>query len=530
MKLKKLLALALALATCASLMAGCGKKDSSNTSGSGETEYRDTLVLAAGTDQNYMDGQMNNTNDTVLRAVYSQLVRRNADNKIVGDLAEDWSVSEDGCTWTFHLKKGVKFHSGKELTSADVKASYDRLLDENSPVRYSGLVRGYIKECKAPDPYTVELITPSPIAPMLANLCHRSNLILNADYIEKYGLDLGLTVESVDGTGPYRLESWAPGQEMILERFDDYFNGAVPTKTVDIMIIPDANARLMALQTGEIDVGIVAASDVNTVREDEDLQAVSFDGIGSYGLQFNCANEYLSNPKCRQAVSLAIDREAIVNTLLKDIAMGVSTCPVNPLVWGYNDLGPIKQDLEKSKALLAEAGYPNGFDFTIMVMTSYNKSLEATEMIVSDLAKVGINAKIETVDGATFKAHMGNRSHPGEDFPYGMMYMGYGAGTADCDEGLRRLWTTSPDGNNNNNYGWYSNARVDELLEQASMEMDETKRMALYKEAEQILFLDDPAAVWLYDSYDVWCMSKKVEGFKQNVNSVIFWDDLRVAK
>lgn len=531
MKLKKMIALALALATCTSLLAGCGKKEGDASGSQGGTgEYRDTLVLAAGMDQNCMDGQMNNTNDTILRAVYSQLVRRNADNKIEGDLAEDWSVSEDGCTWTFHLKKGVKFHSGKELTSADVKASYDRLLAKDSPVRYSSLVQGYIKECNAPDPYTVELVTPSPVAPMLANLCHRSNLILNADYIEKYGMDLGLTVESVDGTGPYRLTSWDPNREMTLERFDDYFKGAVPTENVEVMIVPDANARLMGLQTGELDVAIVSASDVNTVREDDDLTAVPFDGIGSYGLQFNCANEFMADPKCRQAVSLAINRQAIVDTLLKDIAMGVSTCPVNPLVWGYNDLGVIEQDLEKSKALLAEAGYPNGFEITIMVMPGYNKALEATEMVVSDLAKVGITAKIETVDGATFKSYMGNRSQPGENFPYAMMYMGYGAGTADCDEGLRRIWTTSPDGNNNNNYGWYSNARVDELLAQAAVEMDEAKRMEMYKEAEQILFLEDPAAIWLYDSYDVWCMNKKVEGFKQNVNTVIFWEDLRVAK
>ncbi len=527
MKLKNVLALALTVCMCTTALAGCGKKDNST---SGTPGYRDTIVIAASSDQNYMDGQMNNTNDMFLRATYSQLVRRDANNQIVGDLAESWTTSEDGCTWTFKLKQGVKFHSGKELTSADVKASYDRLLDEENPVRYTSLATGYIKECNAPDPYTVELVTYTPVAPMLANLCHRSHLILNADYIEQYGLDLGLTVESVDGTGPYRMASWDPNQEMILERFDDYFNGAVPTKTVDIVIVPDANARLMALQTGEVDVGIIAANDIDAARENPDLQIASFDGIGSYGLQFNCANEYLSDPLCRQAVSYAIDRQAIVDTLLKNVAMGVSTSPVNPLVWGYNDLGVIEQDLEKSKELLAKAGYPNGFEFSIMVLPSYNKALEITEMVVSDLAKVGITAKIETVDGATFKGHMGNRSFPGDNFPYGMLFMGYGAGTADCDEGLRRIWTTSPDGNNNNNYGWYSNARVDELLEAAAGEMDEAKRLALYKEAEQSLFLDDPAAVWLYDSYDVCCLSSKVEGFKQNVNAVIFWDELRIAE
>ena len=112
------------------------------------------------------------------------MVRRNADNEMVGDLAESWEVSEDGCTWTFHLKHGIKFHSGKELTAKDVKASYDRLLDTENPVRYNSLATGFISACNMVDEYTVELVTPTPIAAMLANLAHRSNLILNADYIE----------------------------------------------------------------------------------------------------------------------------------------------------------------------------------------------------------------------------------------------------------------------------------------------------------------------------------------------------------
>ena len=187
MKKNKLFAFVLAAALGASMLAACGSSGSSTAAGdgastaAGETAYKDTITIATGADQNYMDGQMNSTNDVYLRACYSQLVRRSADNELVGDLAESWEVSDDGCTWTFHLKKGVKFHSGKELTAADVKASYERLLDTENPVRYNSLATGYISACNVVDDYTVELVTPSPIAPFLANLTHRSNLILNAD-------------------------------------------------------------------------------------------------------------------------------------------------------------------------------------------------------------------------------------------------------------------------------------------------------------------------------------------------------------
>lgn len=538
MRKTKLLALALAAIMSVSLLAGCGSSGDSaasgGTSASGSAAdavtYKDTLTIASSSDQNYMDGQMNNTNDMYLRAVYSQLVRRDANNELVGDLAESWEVSEDGCTWTFHLKQGVKFHSGKELTSADVKASYDRLLDEENPVRYTSLAAGYISECKVVDDYTVQLITPSPIAPFLANLTHRSNLILNADYIEKYGTELGLTAESVDGTGPYKLASWDRDQEMVLERFDDYFGGAVPTKTIDILIVSDANARQVALETGEVDMTTVATSEVPALKQNPDLNIITTESIGAHGLQFNCANEYLKDTRLRQAVSYAIDRQAIIDALYSDIGEEACTAPVNPNVWGYYDFGVIQQDQEKAKQLMAEAGYPDGFEFSIMVYTGYNKSLETCEMIVSDLAEVGITATIETVDNATFNASMGNRSTPGEDFPWGMFFMGYGAGTADCDEGLRRIWETSPDGNNNNNYGWYSNAEVDRLLNAAAVEMDETARLDLYKQAQQILYIDDPAAVWTNDRFNIWATTSKVEGVKTNVNNVLFFDELRVAE
>ncbi len=515
--------LLLAAIAAISAFAGGGKEEVGSAP---LPEFKDTITIATGSDQNYMDGHMNVTNDVYLRAVYSQLVRRGLDGSIEGDLAESWSVGEDGVTWTFNLRHGVKFHNGKELTSADVVASYRRLLD-NPSIRYSTLVRGYIKDVYAVDDYTVCLVTTEQIASLLANLTHRSNLILDADYIEKYGMELGLTAESVNGTGPYRLALWDKDQEMVFEAFEDYFRGEVPTKKIDILIVSDANARLIALETGQVDISTVNSSEIPRLQQTPGIQVKMYESIGSQGLQFNCANEYTKDPRVRQAISYAIDRQLIIDTLYSDIGEKVCTSPVNPNVWGYNDFGVIQQDQEKARALLAEAGYPDGFEISIMLYPNYNKSTETCEMIVAMLAEVGIRATIEVVDNAGFNASMGSRTYPGENFPWAMFFMGFGAGTADCDEGLRRIWTTSPDGNNNNNYGWYSNAEVDRLLEEAKAELDEEKRLDLYRQAEQILFIDDPAAIFTNDRYSIWTMSDKVEGFEVNVNNAIFWDNLR---
>ena len=310
-------------------------------------EFKDTITIATGADQNYMDGQMNNTNDVYLRAVYSQLVRRGLDGNIEGDLAESWSVGEDGVTWTFNLRHGVKFHNGKELTSADVVASYRRLLD-NTAIRYSSLVSGYIKDVYAVDDYTVCLVTTEQIASLLANLTHRSNLILDADYIEKYGMELGLTAESVNGTGPYRLAYWDRDQEMVLESFEGYYRGEVPTKKIDILIVSDANARLVALETGQVDIATVNSSEIPRLQQTPGIQVKMYEGIGSHGLQFNCANEYTKDTRVRQAISYAIDRQLIVDTLYASIGEKACTSPVNPNVWGYNDFGVIQQDQEKT--------------------------------------------------------------------------------------------------------------------------------------------------------------------------------------
>lgn len=546
---KRLLAFAIAIMMVAMLAVGCAKTpatpqntnspaDSSQPENSNEpaqagnddVKYKDTIIFATATEQNYMDGQMNNANDMVLRTVYSSLVMRDSENNIVGDLADHWETSEDGLVWTFYLRQDVKWHNGKQFTSADVKASYDRLLNAENPVRYTSTM-SIITGCNVVDDYTIELTTADPCPMMLATLCHRANLILDADYIEKYGTELGLTAESCNGTGPYVLKQWDMGEQMVFEAFPDYFKGEAPTKNLIIQVMPEASSRAVALETHEVDMaeGCSTQDVLRFMEEGADMGIVvnfySYQGL--HGFQFNCAHPIIKDTKIRQAISYAIDREAMIDALYAPIGEYCATAPLSEVVWGYYNFGVIKQDLEKSKQLLAEAGYPDGFEFSIQVYEGYNNALASAEMIVADLAKVGITATIEVVDNAAFKAARANRTYPGEDFPWGMFIMGFGPGTLDADEGLRRIWETSYNGDNNNNYGWYSNSKVDELLNKAKVEMDEETRKELYKEAMQIIYIDDPAAVFTNQRKIIFCMSDKVEGFQVDMRKAVNYTTLK---
>lgn len=525
--MKKIIAIFLMLYLMLTLTVGCSKVEPTQPIDSKELKYKDTIILATASDQNYMDGQMNNTNDKVLRTVYSSLVKKNSNNEIVGDLADYWEVSGDKLTWTFYLKKGVKFHNGKEFTAKDVKASYDRLLNADNPVRYTSTM-SFIKKCSFVDDYTIEFYTEKPSPSMLANLCHRANLILDADYIEKYGKNLGLTAESCNGTGPYKLIKWDMNQQMVFESFEYYFEGEAPSKKFIIRIIPDASYRAIALENGEVDIADgVSSEDILKLMEIDGISVNFYPGMGLHGFQFNCAHEYLSDTKLRQAVSYAIDREAIIEKLYAPFGEYCATAPLSEVVWGYYDFGVIKQHKEKAKQLMSEAGYPNGFSFSIQVLENYSKGLESAEMIVTDLAEVGITATIEVVDKAAFEDAMKNRTYPGENFPWGMFLMGYGPSSLDADEGLRRIWVTSKSGENNNNYGWYSNLEVDRLLEAASVEMNEEVRKNLYKQAMQIIYIDDPAAVFTNQRKIIYCMSDKVEGFQVDMRNAINYTTLR---
>lgn len=539
--MKKLLTLILCLAMVLSVFAGCSSTPATEegASSSGEaaqgeaadSEYKDTLVFAMNTDVQSMDPQIQNdtTSEQVVKMLYNTLLKFEDDGTVVGDLAESWSVSEDKLTWTFNLKQGVKFHNGKELTSADVKATFDRALNaEAGGLRTTEIIKMFTA-VEAPDPYTVTITTDGPYGPMESLMCNMSLGIMDADYIEQYGLDLGTSAEGENGTGPFKVVSWERDQEIVVERFDDYFGTPAKLQTVVYTIIPEAASRVIALETGEVDV-IDKPTDEDLARleaDTENFTVLRKPTISQRLFRFGCNDPIISNTKVRQAIVYAIDRQAIIDALFTGSAYP-STAPLAPVTFGYSNLGEIEQDLELAKSLLAEAGYPDGFDTKIVTTERYQNGIELAEIISQQLAEIGINAEIEVWEWSALSASWNGIT--ADEFDQPIFIMGAGPSMRDADGGLRGLYTTSETGLNDRNYGFYSNAEVDALIEQGMQETDQQKRVEIYKEAMEILYREDPVAFWLFDMYGLAITSSKVEGVTLSPISTITFENATVKK
>ena len=530
-EMKKLFA-ALLAAVMALSLAACGGSEStasgeSQAAASGDSAGGE-LLFGVPNDADSLDPQTQNDSysEEVVKMLYSTLFVFDENSTPTPSLVDTYEVSDDQLTWTFHLKQGVKFHNGKELTAADVAATYNRAIPDDSGYIATSMIEPF-ESAEVIDDYTVAIKTFEPYGPMLSLLCNYNTAIMDADYIEQYGRDLGSSVESVNGTGPYKLVDWARDEELVIEQNPDYFGDKAQIGTIHYLVIPEASSRVIALENGEVDViHTVPSEDLERLEGTEGLEIMKSIGVGQRLFRFGCNDPIMSNTKVRQALVYAVDRDAIRNALFPGIS-DESVGPLAPVIFGSYDYGPIKQDQEKAKQLLAEAGYPDGFDTKIVTTAHYAKGVELAEMLAAQFAEIGVNAEIEVMEMSVLLPLWSGVT--AEEFDQPLFIMGAGTSMVDADGGYRGLYTTTPDGRNDRNYGFYSNAEVDRLVNLGMTETDPEKRKEYYKEAGQILYLDDPAGIWLYDMYNVIGYADKVQGLRIDATGCILFDKATIA-
>ena len=407
------------------------------------------------------------------------------------DLAESVDVSDDGLRYTFKLNEGVLFHDGTELTSDDVKYTIDRMLALKTGV-YSSFT--LITDAEVVDDYTVVINLSETFPPMMGFLTRL--YILNADLVKENEVDgdWGETwlVDHEAGSGPYMLVSFQPGQQFIMDRFDDYFKGWEGDH-VDRAVgrtIQEESTRRLALESGEIDFMYIGSADIY-----DDLQGV--EGITTDSdvilnvqyIAFNTQSEYLSDVRIRKALSLVYDYDGHIEVRRghSDIARG----PLAPDIPCFDDsIPPSSTNLAEAKLLMAEAGYPDGgFTLTMAYPDSRPEELLTFTLMSAGAAELGITvesrvveweAKVEMMSDLDTAADMANLWV----FPAAPDPLDYLSALADSEVGTTGAY----------NFAWYQNPEMDTVIRAGATETDPAKRCEFYKEAQRIWLEDVPYA------------------------------------
>lgn len=499
MELRRFTALVLVLALLVVALAGCGsgsgeKKESGTPAKSGPSGQ---VVVAQGVDATTMDPAMHAETPTgnIQRNIFDPLILRNRDMKLEPGLALSWKTLDDR-TWEIVLRQGVKFHDGTPFTAKDVKFTLERIInpDQKSP-RRSNLEA--IEKVEVVDDYKVKITTKAPYPILPARLA--DELIVPADYVKKVG-DAEFAKKPI-GTGPYKFVKWVKDEQVVLEANTEYWRGAPAIKTVIFRPIPETSTRIAELQTGAVDIIVnVPPDQVQTLESGSNTRVSTAPSsrVIFIGFVTNKGGP-LANPKVRQAINYAVDVDSIIKNILKGNGYRVAS-PLTTAHFGYNPtVKPYPYDPAKAKALLKEAGYPDGLELTMDSPNGrYLMDKEIAEAVVGQLAQVGIKVKLSVLEwGVYVKKIMAKELT-------GMYLLGWGNTTFDADGTLYPLLRSGQ------RFSYYENPKLDKLLDEARSIIDEKKRLADYQEAVKIIN-EDAAWLFLHQQRDIYGVSKRLD-------------------
>ncbi len=446
----------------------------------------------------------------MLENVYDTLVMFNSSGLIVPALAESWESSDDGLTWTFELREGVTFHNGEPLTASDVVFSINRIKDPDVASPRAGDF-AVVESVEAPDDLTVVFNLSQPFSPLLAKLSFSTNVIVSEAVISEHGD----AQEVVIGTGPFRFVEYIPQTRMVLERFDGYWDtdeAGNPLPYLDgitFNFYPDAASRSTAIQTGNADwIEYVSAADVTLLQADPNVEIVGGLSANFRALYINTTVEPLDNHLIRQAMAHAIDEQSIIDLALFGTGGVLATGTTIP---GGNfyavESNPYTgRNLERARELLAEAGYPDGFEFELYVTSTYDFLRDPAEVIQSNLAEVGIRAIIRTEDWSVYlpTVREGN---------YQTTILGT-SGQADPDDYLFSQFHSS----SANNTSFISDPELDALLERGRLVADQDERREIYLAAQERV-LELLPYIFLFHSAQYEAIRPNVKGFEHFPNT-----------
>ncbi|AKE51575.1 Extracellular solute-binding protein family 5 [Kangiella geojedonensis] len=447
--------------------------------------------------------------DATANIIYNQLVTyKPGTTEIAPSLAKSWSISDDGLRYTFNLRKDIPFHGSqiftpsRNLNADDVIFSFNRQRLENHPYhaisggRYpyfkAQSMERLIEDIRKTGEHQVEFVLTRPESPFLSILATPFASILSAEYAQQ--LNRLRHPEWIDnkpiGTGPFRFERYEPDAYIRYKRFDDYFSDVKRVKNLVFAITPDAAMRFARFSAGECDVMSYPLPVHLRVAQKNDLKSVQTPGLNVAYWAFNTEKPPFHDAKVRQALTMAVDREAILQTVY-DRQATMATNPIPPSSWAYNkNITKVTYSKRKALELLKEAGYENGFSIDIWAMPiqrAYNPNArKMAEMIQQDLADINVDVRIITYEWGTFLSRVSQGLHHS-------VLLGWNADNADPNNFFSPLLSCSSSVSGNNYAKWCNN-EFDDLILKARTSAEQADRTQYYLQAQKIFKQEAP---WL---------------------------------
>jgi peptide/nickel transport system substrate-binding protein len=471
---------------------------------------KDTLVYVMGAEPPSLDppNQSDNMSETLIRHIYDNAISIDEKANLVPGLFVKWEHSADGRTWTWHLRKGVKFQDGTPFNAEAVKVNFERGINPVKKVRRRSMYMKWCEKITVIDEHTVQTWSKKPFAPTVRFLTHPAMAFVSPAALKKHGDQLA---RNPMGTGPFMLKEWVPGDRMVLVRNDAYWGEKPKLKKIIFRFVKESSSRVMMLETGEADVVLkVPPVDIERLKGNADVSALALPSNRVIGFYVNCQGKLTKDVRFRKALLHAVDRETIIKYVMKGIARPVCSMNGGGTFTNLTAAKCYDYDPERAKALLKEMGYKGEELVMLSPQGRYTMDRETGEAVHNYWQEAGINAKFRVTEFATLVRAI---RLPPEKATYQVALLGSAPSTMDGAQNLIEKFTTQFVPPNGRNYSRYVNPEYDKYAEAQGTELDVEKRLGYMGKAEKILS-DDLPFIPLYLIDQVIGVRKNVKGLE----------------
>jgi len=455
-----------------------------------------------------------NASRTVLHNIFATLLEIDENLQVVPGLAHSWDVSEDGKTFTFHIREGVEFHDGTALDAEAVKYNFERMRDREFGSARAGEL-AFVDNVTVDAPLTVTVTLSQPYGAFLAALASWSGMMVSPTAAEEHGRNFS---QVLVGAGPFRFVERIRDDRLVVARFDNYFKEGLPyLDQVVYRPFVDVDARILNLESGAIQIiNTVPGKAVQQFEASPNITLSSIGGLGFRGIWINTKSNDLGEAARRAAVSACIDREVVVRTVFGDAAVP-AIGPFSPATWVVDaeDEAP-KRDLDRARELLAEAGVPDGFSFQLLI-TPDEESIRVASIYAAMCQEVGIQFDIQQAEFGSIISRMGEGNYTAAQIEL--------SPRNDPDLSAHP-WFHSEGGVN---WSYYDSEEMDALLDTARASVDQPHRRELYRQALDVFNRDFPY-IFTYHLQEMKAYRNELKGYRHIPDSMMRFEDVWIAE